>query len=114
MPKYLLLAMNNAVEGRDVEFNDWYSNQHLKDVLKIPGIVSAQRYTLSPVQRMAPPFPWTYFAIYEVETSDLKATMDALSARVGTANMPMSDAIHEIRQSFILQAITDKIGPEDG
>lgn len=112
MSKYLLLAMNNAVEGRDDEFNDWYSNQHLKDVLKIPGIVSAQRYALSPIQRMAPPFPWAYFAIYEVETNDLKATMDALSARVGTADMPMSGSIHETRQSFILQPITDRIIPD--
>ncbi len=72
MAKHMLIVLTNAVEGRDDEFNEWYDNQHLDDVLKVPGIVAAQRYALSPVQRMEPPLPRAYFALYDIETANLK------------------------------------------
>jgi hypothetical protein len=105
MSKHLLLVMTNATEGREHEFNDWYDNRHLADVLKVPGIVAAQRFALSPVQRMAPPLPWSYFAIYEIETDDLNATVEALSSRSGTELMPISDAMQTERQAFVVHAI---------
>lgn len=109
MSKHLFLVMTNAAEGRDQEFNDWYDKRHIPDVLKIPGIVAAQRFALSPVQRMKPPLPWSYFAIYEIETDDLKATMDTLAARSGTAAMLLSDSMQAERQSFILHAIGERV-----
>lgn len=109
MSKHLLIVMTNPSEGREGEFNDWYSNVHLPDVLKIPGIVAAQRYGLSPVQRMTPPLPWTYFAIYEIETNDLQATIEALGNRSGTELMPISDAMDANRQAFVVHAITDRV-----
>jgi hypothetical protein len=108
MEKHLLLVMTNPVEGREDEYNDWYSNRHLDDVLKIPGIVAASRYGLSPVQRMTPPLPWSYFAIYEIETSDLRATVEALTSRSGTALMPISEAVSPVRQAFVVQPIGDR------
>jgi hypothetical protein len=108
MSKHLLLVLTNPVDGREDEFNDWYTNRHLDDVLKIPGIVAAQRFALSPVQRMSPPLPWTYFAIYEIETDDLAATVDALTSRSGTALMPISDAMQAQRQAFVVQPITER------
>jgi hypothetical protein len=32
MERYTFLVLTNAVEGTDDEFNDWYNNQHLKDL----------------------------------------------------------------------------------
>ena len=44
MPKKnLLLVLSNAVEGKEDEFNDWYSNVHLHDGVKVPGFVAAVR-----------------------------------------------------------------------
>jgi hypothetical protein len=37
-------------------YNEWYTDVLLKDVLKVPGIVAAQRFKMSDVQRDAPPF----------------------------------------------------------
>ncbi|CAH1663837.1 MULTISPECIES: DUF4286 family protein [unclassified Chelatococcus] len=103
--KHLLLVLTNAVEGREEEFNEWYNDRHLDDVLQVPGIVAAQRYKLSAAQRMTPPFPWTYFAIYEIETDDLPNTISTLSSRSGTAIMPLSNGMHPERQAFVLKAI---------
>jgi len=68
MEKHLFVGFTNPVEGEEDAFNAWYSDVHLKDVLKVPGIVAAQRFKLSDVQRDKPPFPWRYLALYEIET----------------------------------------------
>jgi primosomal replication protein N len=47
MGRHILVVMTNAVEGKDQEFNHWYSNVHLGEVVAIPGFVSAQRYKLA-------------------------------------------------------------------
>ena len=44
MPRYNLIVLTNPVDGREDEYNDWYTNVHLDDVLKIPGVVGAQRF----------------------------------------------------------------------
>jgi hypothetical protein len=55
MPRNLVLALANRVEGRDAGFNDWYDNQHLADVLAVPGVTfangsrSVQRSVQTPV-----------------------------------------------------------------
>lgn len=61
--KGVLLALTNAVEGRDEEFNKWYNEVHLPDVLKIPGIIAAKRYKLSEEQRGSGSFPYRYMAV---------------------------------------------------
>ncbi len=109
MAKHMLIVLTNAVEGRDDEFNEWYDNQHLDDVLKVPGIVAAQRYALSPVQRMEPPLPWAYFALYEIETDNLKETIETLSSRSGTEVMVLSDAMQDVRQAFVVHAIGERV-----
>jgi hypothetical protein len=45
--KYTLVVLTNAVEGKEAEFNEWYSKTHLKDVIAIPGFKSAQRFKIS-------------------------------------------------------------------
>jgi len=44
MAKYVFVVMTNAVAGQEAEFNRWYDEEHLADVLKLPGMVSAQRF----------------------------------------------------------------------
>ena len=44
MRTFTFVALTNAVAGREQEFNDWYDHQHVKDVLAIPGFLTAQRF----------------------------------------------------------------------
>jgi len=90
---YKFMVLTNAVEGRDVEFNDWYSNRHIPDVLAIPGIVSASRYELAGTQRMRPPWPYRYLAIYDIETDDLDWVAAEIGRRAGTDAMVISDSM---------------------
>jgi hypothetical protein len=77
----VLVVLSNAVEGKDEAFNAWYTDTHLKDLLKIPGYEAAQRFRQSDTQLgNAANLPYQYLAIYEVETDDLPAAANAMTS----------------------------------
>lgn len=86
--RYKMVVLTNAVEGADEEFNRWYDEQHLDDVLAIPGIVSAERFKVA-----GPADKWSYLTLYDVETDDLEAVGAELQKRAGTEAMPISEAL---------------------
>jgi len=90
MARHLLMAFSNPLEGLEDEFNRWYNEVHLDDVLKVPGYISAQRFELSPTQ-MVPGAPYRYVALYEVETDDLEATSNTLQL-MPQEQLPVSDS----------------------
>jgi|SRR5690348_12328793 hypothetical protein len=93
MPRYIGIAMTNPVEGREQEFNEWYDNQHIPDVLAIPGNVSAQRFKAADSQLPNRSSPYRYLAVYEVEVDDLKNLITATVERGGTPAMSRSDSV---------------------
>jgi len=93
MSRYVFVVLTNASGGRDSEFNEWYNNQHIPDVLKIPGFVAAQRFSLAGAQMGGATSPWRYLALYELDTDDLAGALKELAARVGTPAMVMSDSL---------------------
>jgi len=104
--KYTLLVLTNSVAGREDEFNDWYTNQHVPDILRIPGFVAAKRFRIASEQVMAGQPKWKYLALYEVETDDLKGALADMVARGGGPAMPISDALDvEGALATIYQAI---------
>lgn len=106
MGEFKLVVLTRPVEGREEEFNDWYTNQHLDDVLAIPGFTAAQRFKLKgdPMK----PGSWNYFAIYEVSHDDPKAVIDDMMSRVGTDRMPMSEALAEDLYCELFEEITPR------
>jgi len=109
MAKYNLIALTNALEGRDDEFNDWYTNVHLADVLKLPGVVAAQRFRMSDTQYRPGPFEYGYMAVYEIEIDDISRTLSELKAVSGTEKMPLSPALNTQRMVWILEPITGRV-----
>jgi hypothetical protein len=87
--RHVCLVLTNPVEGRDDEFNEWYEQQHLDDVLRVPGFVAAQRFRLSGGQSGT----HRYLAIYEIETDDIDATNAGLIGAAGTPAMMLSEAM---------------------
>lgn len=99
-----LIVLTSPREGREQEYNDWYDNRHLDDVLDVPGFVSAQRFKLKgrPLSAAA----WQYLAIYEIDHDDPQAVLDELLARAGTDCMPMTDAMDPDRYNVCYEPIT--------
>jgi hypothetical protein len=99
MQQYQYIVFTTPVSGRDDEFNRWSGEQHLADVLNVPGITSARRYWLRP-PRVLPGgntgLPaWTYMAIYEIQAEDPDAVLAELARRAGTHAMPINDALDQ-------------------
>ncbi|ORW96591.1 hypothetical protein AWB92_06515 [Mycobacterium sp. IEC1808] len=69
---------------REQEYNTWYDEVHLPELLALDGIVSARRFR--PVDGNGP-----YVAIYEIEGDDLQAVLDNMIANAG--QLHMSDAL---------------------
>jgi hypothetical protein len=111
MQKHIFIVYTNPEEGQDDAYNEWYTNQHLKDVLKIPGVIAAQRFRLSDKQRLDPPFPWQYAAIYEIETDNLDEVITPLKEWIGTDRMPRSDAMSPHREAYFFHPITSRLEP---
>lgn len=82
MEQWLLLVESNCKDvSRLAEFDNWYDNIHIPDILKgSPGFKSATRYVIYKPE----PGRGKYFAVYEIETNDLEATIRAHSKNVET------------------------------
>jgi hypothetical protein len=106
--KQLMVVLSNAKPGREKEFNDWYTNQHVPDVLKVPGVASAQRYELSKSQRGDTPSQWQYLAVYNLQTDDLPGTLAEIGRRARTPQMPVSDAVKDT-WAYIYEPITEEV-----
>ena len=67
---------------REQEYNTWYDEVHLPELVAIDGITSARR--LRPVNGEGP-----YVALYEIEGDDLQAVLAGMSG----AKLTMSSAL---------------------
>jgi hypothetical protein len=91
MGRYKLVVLTNPAEGREDEFNAWYTGEHLSDVVAIPGFVSAQRLKLHSVT--AGQFANSYLAIYEMDAENPEAAMIALTAATASGQMLVSESL---------------------
>jgi hypothetical protein len=97
MPKQILVVLSEAASpGQEAEYNRWYTDQHLDDILRVPGIVAGQRFKLALDGAKSLPAP--YLAIYEIETTDEnadpKAIFDGLTMAVEAGQLPMTPAMN--------------------
>ncbi len=89
MTKHVLLVFSDPVEGRDDDYNTWYNEVHLGEVLQTDGFVRAQRFKVADL--MPGVTDHTYVAFYELETDDPGAAMKALGGAM--PGFTMTDAI---------------------
>ncbi len=70
MAKYLLFAFSDCKDkSKEKEFNDWYDNMHIPDMLEVQGMISATRW-MSAEDREGQ--SRKYLAMYELETDDIR------------------------------------------
>lgn len=105
MAHYKFLVLTNAVAGREAEFERWYNEVHLRDVIAVPGFVCAQRFALDDAGT-GELSGFRFLAIYDVESDDPQATMAALRARAGTDAMVISPAMDPKAGMSLWRAIT--------
>lgn len=114
MAKYTFVVLTNPTPGKEAEYNKWYNEQHIPDVLNVPGFVAAQRFRLADAQMTDKAPVHRYLALYEIETDDLASALAELKARGGTADMVMSDAI-DLKNvgAFLFAPVAEKVQAKD-
>ena len=89
----LMVVTCDPMRDRDSELNDWYTWVHIRDVMRMPGAISAQRFVRSPVQPKSEG-AWSgrrsYLALYEI--GDKEACTRSHREDVFTDRMPISTA----------------------
>ena len=91
--KYKMVVFTNAVEGKDKDFNDWYQNTHLKQIVSIKSFVQAQRFRFHTNIVPGGPDPARYMAIYDIETDDINASLGAMNEFAASGRMPLPDSM---------------------
>ncbi len=78
MPKYTVMIFTRAQAGHEAEFDQWYEDTHLDDVLATaPGWTSGQRFNLVHQAGVAMPSP--HLALYEAEGESPEAVLRTLN-----------------------------------
>lgn len=105
--RHLLLVLSDPVEGREDEYNEWYSGQHLEETLQTPGWSAARRFVLADDQLSEHLPEHRYLALYEISADDPAEALAALRAR-SDAITP-SEAISPDDIVAVFTPITDRI-----
>jgi hypothetical protein len=95
----LFLVFSNPTPGKESTYIDWYENTHLSDVLKVPGVVAAQRYSIAPMkipEAEGTPTPAApehrFLAVYELDR-DPDEVMGEFLHRVTSGQMILSESL---------------------
>jgi hypothetical protein len=100
-----MVVFNHPVEGQEDEYHRWYEQQHLSDVLDVPGFVAAQRYRLTQTDPAPTPPPDEYVTVYEIETDDFDQTCKTLAERVSSGAIATSGALQPPSRRWFFDAV---------
>jgi len=78
---YDFAVFTKPVPGQDAVYNNWYNHQHMPDVLRVPGFVSAQRF----VEILASPSGASiprYLIVFTLRSRDVDATNAEIGRRL--------------------------------
>ena len=105
MARHHLLAFTNPVPGREDEFNRWYDEHHLTDMLAMPGFLWGQRFRVADATGQGKA-DWQYLAMYEFESDDPDGLMADVRERIAAGKIPRSDAL-----AGFMGVLAEPIGP---
>ena len=116
MPRSIMVVYSSPTSPeQEAEYNDWYTNKHLTDVVALPGIVAATRYKLEKSVGLEgiPTSASTYMAIYELEGDTpeaMEAAKQALADGLAKGTVDVSPALDPAAlQTDFGRVITDRV-----
>jgi hypothetical protein len=118
--RYAYLVMSDPFPGKEFEFNDFYQNTHMGDLVQLPGWTGAQRFRLVPdvaPRNIQPLYRRGNMIIWDQEGTDLdKLRRDANAAIAGGKSrlIPGFDYSPEGPVSATYQVIGPRVTRPDG
>ena len=89
MVTYHVTIRSAAVAGREADYEQWYNNTHLGEVLQVGGFVSGQQFRLPETSAEG----HTHVAIFELESDDPAASLAELGETFASGQMTPTDAL---------------------
>jgi hypothetical protein len=83
--RYVMLVFANPIPGKEAEFNDWYTNTHMGDLVQLQGWMGAQRFRIvTNVQPRPSQAGYThgYLIIWDLEETDANAALGRMTAAI--------------------------------
>ena len=94
MASWLFIVESNCIDpARENEFNEWYNQTHIPDIMSTECIDRATRCELT---TQPPEGKGKYLAVYEIESDNIKATMSEFRDKI--------DVIAKGRMSNLMKA----------
>ncbi len=88
-----LVVFSNAVAGREDEFNAWYSDVHVPEVLKAaPQIKAARRFSLNTIAVPEGVKGWQFMTLYDIDAANVQSVMESMGAAMANGEFTMSDS----------------------
>lgn len=84
-----MVVFAKAVPGKVEELAKWYDEQHMNDLLAVPGLVTAERHTIMTVKQPEGSPAWDFMLVYELEGQDPGPALQ----NMGKANIAISDLL---------------------
>jgi len=83
--RYVMLVFANPIPGREVDFNDWYSNTHMGDLVQLEGWMGAQRFRIvtnvSP-RPTAAGYGHGYLILWDLEETEANIALARMTAAI--------------------------------
>ena len=113
MADHVLVVLTNPIDGDDDAYNEWYTNQHLKEVVAIPGFVAARRFELTDSQLEGfSPSSHRYMALYEID-GDPAAAFELLTAEMESGRIVLPESINqETISPWCFAPISERVAAE--
>lgn len=83
--RYVMLVFANPIPGREVEFNDWYTNTHMGDLVQLPGWMGAQRFriiTSVTPRPSAAGYSHGFLIIWDLEETEANVALGRMTAAI--------------------------------
>lgn len=92
MPNYQIHVLTNSAPGREAEFNKWYTEIHVPEIVATDSFVGGRRFEIKAHNGEAPTH--RFLAVYDVAPGiDPGAALSDMVARGGDGRFTMTDAM---------------------
>lgn len=111
MSRYRMIMLSRALPGREADYERWYDETHIPDMLQVPGCVAAQRFRVA--RNVAGETDFPYCTIYEFDAESADAALGAMGAAMQSGKVRMSDTIDATSaQGFFIEEVRERVTAE--
>jgi len=104
LPKCLLVVSAEIDPAVEKEWNEWYNNIHLPEIVQCPGFSQAARYVSDSNGGRK------YLAIYELESEDAVKSVEFKERRGwGQFSIKVKASVHVFKQIINMESSREKI-----